>query len=127
MLYKRAPSGVHLRCVNKDEAQKIMEEVHEGFYSPHINGTILAKKIACQGYFWLTMETDFQKFVKKYHNCQTYGDVSHLPSMELQEMTSPYPFVVWGIDIIGEIRLKASNGHRYIIVAIDYFSKWVEA
>ena len=66
------------------------------------------------------------KFVKKSHNYQTYGDVSHLPSTELQGMTSPWPFAAWGIDIIGEIRLKASNGHRYIIVAIDYFSKWVE-
>ena len=42
-------------------------------------------------------------------------------------MTSPWPFVVWGIDIIGEVRPKASNGHRYIIMAIDYFSKWLEA
>ena len=73
------------------------------------------------------METDCVKFVKKCHNCQVYGDVSHLPSMELQGMTSPWSFVVWGIDIIGEVRPKASNGHRYIIVAIDYFFKWVEA
>ena len=73
------------------------------------------------------METDCVKFVKKCHNCQVYGDVSHLPSMELQGMTSPWPFAVWGIDIIGEVRPKASNGHRYIIVAIDYFSKWMEA
>ena len=42
-------------------------------------------------------------------------------------MTSPWPFAVWEIDIIGEVRLKASNGHRYIIVAINYFSKWVKA
>ena len=40
-------------------------------------------------------------------------------------MTSPWLFSVWGIDIIGEVRPKASNGHRYIMVAIDYFSKWV--
>ena len=42
-------------------------------------------------------------------------------------MTSPWPFAAWDIDIIGEVRTKASNGHRYIIMAIDYFSKWVEA
>ena len=51
ILYKRAPTGVHLRCVDKDKAQKLMEEVHEGVYGPHINRTVLAKKIACQGYF----------------------------------------------------------------------------
>ena len=127
MLYKRAPVGVHLRCVDQVEARKLMKAIHDGVCGPHMNGTVLAKKIARQGYFWLTMETDCVKFVKKCHNCQAYGDVSHLPSMELQGMTSPWPFAAWGIDIIGEVRPKASNGHRYIVVAIDYFSKWVEA
>ena len=104
-----------------------MEAIHDGVCGLHMNETVLAKKIARQGYFWLTMEIDYVKFVKKCHNCQAYGDVSHLPSMELQGMTSPWPFAAWGIDIIGEVRPKASNGHRYIVVAIDYFSKWVEA
>ena len=103
-----------------------MEAIHDGVCGPHMNGIVLAKKIARQGYFWLTMETDCVKFVKKCHNCQAYSDVSHLPSMELQGMTSPWPFAAWGIDIIGEVRPKAYNGHRYIVIAIDYFSKWVE-
>ena len=92
MLYKRAPIGVHLICIEKAEAQSLVEEIHEGVYGPHMNGTVLAKKIARQGYFWLTMETYYQKFIKKCHNCQAYDDVSHLPSMELQGMTSPWPF-----------------------------------
>ena len=127
MLYKRAPTRVHLRCVDKDEAQKLMETIYEGVCGPQMNGIVLAKKIARQGYFWLTIETYCVKFIKKYHNCQAYGDVSHLLSMELQVMTSPWPFAVWGIDIIWKVRPKASNGHRYIIMAIDYFFKWVEA
>ena len=73
------------------------------------------------------METNCVKFVKKCYNCQVYGDVSHLPSIELQGMTSPWPFAAWGIDITGKIRPRTSNGHRYIVMAIDYFSKWIEA
>jgi hypothetical protein len=42
-------------------------------------------------------------------------------------MTSPWPFSVWGIDVIGMITPSASNGHKFILVAIDYFTKWVEA
>ncbi|XP_070014419.1 uncharacterized protein [Nicotiana sylvestris] len=38
----------------------------------------------------------------------------------------PWPFVAWGMDVIGSIEPKASNGHRFILVAIDYFTKWVE-
>ncbi|XP_015068632.1 uncharacterized protein LOC107013167 [Solanum pennellii] len=42
-------------------------------------------------------------------------------------MSSPWPFVAWGKDVIGPIEPSASNGHRFILVAIDYFIKWVEA
>ena len=59
------PTWVHLRCVDKNEAQKLVEVVHEGVCGVHMNGTVLAKKIAHQGYFWLTMETDCVKFVKR--------------------------------------------------------------
>ena len=83
MLYKRMPIGVHLRCVDKNEAHKLIEAVHEGVYGVHMNRMVLAKKIARQGYLWLTIKTDCVKFVKKYHNSQVYGDVNHFPSMEL--------------------------------------------
>ena len=49
MLYKRVSTGVHLRCVDKDEAQKLMEAIYEGVCRTHMNGTVLAKKIARQG------------------------------------------------------------------------------
>ena len=42
-------------------------------------------------------------------------------------MTTPWLFAMWGIDMIGEIKSSASNGHRFILVSIDYFTKWVKA
>ncbi|XP_015087152.1 uncharacterized protein LOC107030368 [Solanum pennellii] len=42
-------------------------------------------------------------------------------------MSSPWPFVAWGMDVIDTIDPAASNGQRFILVAIDYFTKWVEA
>ena len=53
--------------------------------------------------------------------------MNHVLPSELYSMTSPWPFSVWGIDVIGRIVTKASNGHEYILVAIIYFTKWVEA
>ncbi|XP_027772677.1 uncharacterized protein K02A2.6-like [Solanum pennellii] len=41
-------------------------------------------------------------------------------------MSAPWP-LAWGMDVIGPVEPKASNGHRFILVAIDYFTKWVEA
>ena len=56
-----------------------------------------------------------------------HGDLIHVPPSELHALTSPWPFSVWGIDIIGKISPKSSSGHEFILVAIDYFTKWVEA
>ena len=50
-----------------------------------------------------------------------------IPPIPLNVMASPWPFSMWGIDMIGAIEPQASNGHQFILVAIDYFTKWVEA
>ena len=83
------PTKLHLHCVDKGEAERIMKTIHAGVCRPHMNGRVTAKKITRQGYFCLTMELDCVKFMKKCHNCQAYGDVSHLTSIELQGLTSP--------------------------------------
>ncbi|KAE8681343.1 Detected protein of unknown function [Hibiscus syriacus] len=57
---------------------------------------------------------------------EIYGDKINVPLHSLHVMTSPWPFSMWGMDVIGQIHPKASNGHRFILVAIDYFTKWVE-
>ncbi|XP_057990564.1 uncharacterized protein LOC131172947 [Hevea brasiliensis] len=108
------------------ESEQIMEEVHARVCGPHMNGRVLAGKILRLGYYWSTMDTDCAKFVKRCHECQIHGNLNYLPSSELYSMTSSWPFSIWGIDIIGKISPTASNGHRFIIVAIDYFAKWVE-
>ena len=56
-----------------------------------------------------------------------HDDLLYMPHSELHALTSPWPFSVWGIDIIGKISPKSSSGHEYILVATDYFTKWVEA
>ena len=56
-----------------------------------------------------------------------HGDLIYVPPSELHALTSPWPFSVWGIDIIGKILPKSSSRHEYILVAINYFTKWVEA
>ncbi|RVW13629.1 Pol polyprotein [Vitis vinifera] len=89
--------------------------------------THASRKIMRTGYFWLTMETDCCQFVQKCPECQIHGDLIHAPPSELHALTSPWPFSVWGIDIIGKVSPKSSSGHEFILVAIDYFTKWVEA
>jgi len=50
-----------------------------------------------------------------------------VPPSELHSIIKPWPFIGWALDVIGEIKSKPSKGHRYILVGIDYFTKWIEA
>ncbi|KAG8478987.1 hypothetical protein CXB51_028873 [Gossypium anomalum] len=116
-----------LRCVDAVEAKLILEEVHKGVCGTHTNGFTMARQIMRFGYYWSTMEGDCINYTKKCHKCQFYGDKIHVPPSPLHVMTSPWPFSMWGMDVIGPISPKASNRHRFIFVVIDYFTKWVEA
>ncbi|XP_034674313.1 uncharacterized protein LOC117905510, partial [Vitis riparia] len=126
-LYRRSPDGMLLLCLDRASADRVMREVHAGVCGPHMGGHMLARKIMRTGYFWLTMETDCCQFVQRCLECQIHGDLIHVPPSELHALTSPWPFSIWGIDIIGKISPKSSSGHEFILVAIDYFTKWVEA
>ena len=77
-------------------------------------------------YYWMTMENDYINYVQKYHKCLIYVDKIHVPPSSLHVMVSSWPFPMWGIDVIGPITPKALNGHRFIFVVIDYFTKWVK-
>ncbi|RVW68632.1 Retrovirus-related Pol polyprotein from transposon 17.6 [Vitis vinifera] len=126
-LYRRSADGMFLLCLDRTSADRAMREVHAGVCGPHMGGHMLARKIMRTGYFWLTMETNCCQFVQKCPECQIHGDLIHAPPSELHALTSPWPFSVWGIDIIGKVSPKSSSGHEFILVAIDYFIKWVEA
>jgi len=117
---------VLLRCVNAKEAESILREVHEGTFGTHMNGHSMARKILRAGYFWLTMENNCCVHVRKCHKCQVYADKVNVAPTSLNVHTAPWPFSMWGIYITGTIEPKASNEHRFILVAIDYFTKWVD-
>ena len=77
-------------------------------------------------YYWLTLEKDYIRYARKCHKCQIYADKIHVPLIELYVMAPPWPFSMWGMDVIGPITPKAFNEHRFIFMAIDYFTKWVK-
>lgn len=117
---------VLLRCQYGYEAGMLIKEIHKGSFGNHANGYTMAKKIIRAWCYWLTMESDCFKYVKKYHKCQIYADKVHVPPTPLNVLTAPWPFSICGIDIIRMIEPKVVNGHRFILVSIDYFTKWVE-
>ena len=71
------------------------------------------------------MLRDATELVKKCKVCQEHAKISHLPSEPLTSVTSPWPFQQWGLDILGPLPLGKGQC-KFIIVIVDYFTKWVE-
>ncbi|XP_049370084.1 uncharacterized protein LOC125834978 [Solanum verrucosum] len=66
-------------------------------------------------------------YVQKCHQCQVHGDFIRVSPNELNVMGSPWIFTASGMDVIAPIDPPALNGDSFILVAINYFTKWVEA
>jgi hypothetical protein len=78
-------------------------------------------------YFLLTIKKDCVNYVRKCHKCQIHGDRINTPLTSLFNMTLPWHFDIWGLNLIGLINLKANNRHRFILEAINYFTKCIES
>jgi len=115
-----------LKCIAGEECNYILREVHEGICGNHSGGSSLALKILRQGYYWPTMRSEASKFVQACDKCQRFATYSSRPAASMTPLLSPWPFALWGIDLIGELP-KAKGGVRYAVVAVDYFTKWAEA
>ncbi|XP_074377077.1 uncharacterized protein LOC141718598 [Apium graveolens] len=79
-----------------------------------------------QGCYWPTMKEDAFKFVRASDRCQRFTNFSNAPASSITSLASPWPFAMWGIDLIRELP-KAKGGVKYAVVAVDYFTKWAEA
>ena len=121
-LYKRGFSMPILKCVGKEDANYILRDVHEGICGNHIGARTLAGKTLRQGYYLPTMLKDTTELVRKCKACQDKAKISHLPSEPLTSVTSPWPFQQWGLDILGPLPIGRDQC-KFIIVAVDYFTK----
>ncbi|KAL5551045.1 hypothetical protein UlMin_001221 [Ulmus minor] len=79
-----------------------------------------------QGYYWLSMAKDTEQYVRRCDTCQRFSPLIHQPAEELNSVLSPWPFAKWGIDLIGPLPLGKYR-MKFAVVAIDYYTKWVEA
>ncbi|XP_022891492.1 uncharacterized protein LOC111406334 [Olea europaea var. sylvestris] len=125
ILYKRGYSMALLRCLNEEEAQYALQDVHEGICGNHSGGLSLAHKIVRQGYFWPAIRQDSLEFVKRCDKCQRLAPIINTPPRELNPVTVPWPFSKWGVDLIGPMPV-GKGGVKFAIIAVDYFTKWAE-
>ncbi|GAU45421.1 hypothetical protein TSUD_182900 [Trifolium subterraneum] len=125
-LYQRGFSIPLLKCMEETRIEFILQEIHEGINRQHIGGRSLARKALRAGYYWPTMQNDAKDLVLKCDKCQKHGDMHIAPANELKTLISPWPFAWWGMDILGHFP-TAARQVKYLIVVVDYFTKWIEA
>ncbi|GJU50564.1 reverse transcriptase domain-containing protein [Tanacetum coccineum] len=124
-LFRTCADQIIRRCVFGQEALEILKVCHEGLTRGHHSANITAQKVFDAGFFWLTIYKDAYELIKSCDACQRQGKISHRDEMPQNAIQVCEIFDVWGIDFIGPF--PSSRGNKYILVAVDYLSKWVEA
>ncbi|GJX22672.1 reverse transcriptase domain-containing protein [Tanacetum coccineum] len=125
-LYKKSFLGPWLRCVGPLQANYVLREIHEGSCSMHSGPRSVVAKVIRTGYYWPTMHMDARNLIRECNDCQIHHPVPRNPQQNLTLITSPWPFYKWGIDIAGPFP-EGPGKVKFLIVAIDYFTKWIEA
>jgi len=125
-LYKKGFSAPLLRCIDGPECETILRQIHESHCGNHAGGLSLTQKALRQGFYWPTMKQDAINLVKKCDKCQRFVQVPRALPAYLQQMVSPWPFAIWGMDLIRPLPM-AQGRCKHAVVVVDYFTKWAEA
>ncbi|CAL2255753.1 unnamed protein product [Prunus armeniaca] len=123
-LWKHGPEQVILRCVPEEEMEDILRHCHTFACGGHFGASKTAAKVLQSGFFWPTLFKDAYAFVAACDRCQRTGNISSRNQMPLNNILEVELFDVWGIDFMGPFPESWKN--KYIFVAVDYVSKWVE-
>ncbi|GJS87440.1 reverse transcriptase domain-containing protein [Tanacetum coccineum] len=115
----------HPTTVKGQEAVDILTACHSGPTGGHYGANYTAKKVFDFGFYWPTIYKDAHELVKNCDSCQRQGKISQRDEMPQNSIQVCEIFDVWGIDFMGPF--SSSRGNKYILVAVDYLSKWVEA
>ncbi|GJS46774.1 reverse transcriptase domain-containing protein [Tanacetum coccineum] len=126
VLYKRSFLKSWLRCVGPFQAKYVIREIHEGSCSMHAGPRSVVAKAMRLGYYWPTMHRDAREMIRTCNDCQIHRPVPRNPQHKLTPITAPWPFYKWGIDIAGPFP-EGPGKVKFLIVAMDYFTKWIEA
>nr|GEX41284.1 reverse transcriptase domain-containing protein [Tanacetum cinerariifolium] len=103
-----------------------MREINEGSFSMHAGPRLVVAKAIRLGYYWPTMHKDARDMIRKCNDFQIHRPITRHLQQPLAPIMAPWPFYKWGIDIAGPFP-EGSGKVKFLIVAMDYFTKWIEA
>ncbi|GJU68338.1 DNA-directed DNA polymerase [Tanacetum coccineum] len=124
-LFRTCADQIIRRCVHGQEALEILKACHEGPTGGHHSANLTAQKVFDAGFFWPTIYRDAHTMIKSCDTCQRQGKISQRDEIPQNSIQVCEILDVWVIDFMGPF--PSSRGNKYILVAVDYLSKWVEA
>jgi hypothetical protein len=125
-LYRQTIDDLLLKCLDSDQSKIAMGEVHEGICGTHESAHKMKWLLRHVGFYWPTMLNDCFRYYKGCESCQKFGDVQLVPAAMLHPIIKPWLCHGWALDFIGQIHPTSSEGQRFMLVATDYFTKWME-
>ena len=124
-LWRFCSDQIIRRCVPNQEFHSVLSFCHAFACGGHFGPQRTARKVLDSGLYWPTLFHDAYLFCKSCEQCQRTGNISRRNEMPQQPLLYCEIFDVWGIDFMGPF--PVSFGYVYILLAVDYVSKWVEA
>ena len=124
-VFKYCKDQIIRRCIPAQESRQVITFCHSEACGGHFSSRKTAAKILQCGFYWPTLFKDVHAFCVTCDRCQRLGNISKRNMMPLNPILVIEIFDCWGIDFMGPF--PPSFGYLYILVAVDYVSKWVEA
>jgi ribonuclease HI len=125
-LYKKGVSQPMLKCVTETEGIQILREVHSGTCGSHTGPRALAAKVIRQGFYWPAIICAANRVTRSCEAFQKFSPRSGNPSQFTKLIAHTWPLQRWGLDIVGPLPMAQGN-LKFTFVAVEYFTKWIEA
>ncbi|RVW59165.1 Retrovirus-related Pol polyprotein from transposon 17.6 [Vitis vinifera] len=124
-LFKYCADQIIRKCVPEQEQSGILSHCHDSACGGHFASQKTAMRVVQSGFWWPFLFKDAHSMCKGCDRCQRLGKLTRRNMMPLNPILIVDVFDVWGIDFMGPFPM--SFGHSYILVGVDYVSKWVDA
>ena len=108
-MFRKNFEGVLLRCLERNEADNVLSQLHAGPVEGHFGGETTAHKVLKAGYYWPTLFKDAYAFARKCQECQRAGGRLKKAALPLQPVIIEVPFQQWGLYIVGPITPASSQ------------------
>ena len=103
-LYKQSHTRNLQRYIPIEQGKQLLRDIHGGVCEHHATPRTLVGNAFRQGFYWLTTVAHAEQIVRTYEGCQYYAWQTHLPAQALQTIPIMWPFMVWGLDLVGPLK-----------------------